>query len=61
MNRKCGKCKGTGKIEKPINMSQVGEEACDLCDGTGSLPEDYESAIVVRLDRIIEILEGKYK
>jgi len=59
----CEKCEGTGKIkvEKPVSMTEMGEveEDCDLCGGTGELP-DTETLlhISVQLDRIIELLEG---
>ena len=55
----CGKCGGTGKIEKPIGLNELGEVDCDLCGGTGLMPVDYESAVLERLDRIIQLLEAK--
>jgi len=54
----CPKCKGTGKIPKPLNMREMGEADCEVCEGTGVLLDD-NTEIVKRLDRIIKLLEGK--
>ena len=52
---KCPDCNGTGKIEKPISMSSMGEVRCDTCEGTGQL-EDVDEEIIKRLDRLIELV-----
>ncbi len=57
----CPKCHGAGKRseEKPVSMTAMGtiEEDCDLCAGTGKLPEDLTPQMILRLDRIIGLLE----
>lgn len=61
MAEKCPECDGTGKIPKPIGMREMGEVDCDLCEGTGFLPEDPDKAVIARLDKIIDLLEKKRK
>jgi len=53
----CEKCNGTGKIEKPISLTNLGKVDCDLCEGTGFLEEDPMLLILERLDKIVELLE----
>ena len=58
----CEKCNGTGEVEQPVSLSEMGKVKCDFCEGTGRIDdgaEGYEigEAVIQRLDRIIELLE----
>ena len=53
----CPKCGGTGKLEKAVSNTSMGEVDCDMCEGTGQLYEDLMPQLIARLDRIVELLE----
>lgn len=56
---KCPNCDGTGRLEEPVAQGLMGLVDCEVCEGTGSLPDDLNDEIIKRLDRIIELLEQK--
>jgi len=53
---KCEKCGGTGKVEKPVSLTEMGMVDCEECEGTGEAAGGLDDAIE-RLDRIIGLLE----
>jgi excinuclease UvrABC ATPase subunit len=55
----CPDCKGEKVIEKPISFSEKAFVPCETCEGTGFIPDTFETKIITRLDRIIVLLEKK--
>jgi RecJ-like exonuclease len=57
----CKKCGGTGRISvlNPVTKQPMGDKPCDLCEGTGFIPENVtDPEVLRRLDRIIELMQG---
>ncbi len=60
---KCDKCNGIGHVTvlKPVSLTSKEnvDVECDICNGTGEIPDNYMDMILGRLDRIISLLGNK--
>lgn len=54
----CPDCQGAGKIEKPLSHSEIGFAKCETCEGKGFLSGEFESELLKKLDKIIELLDA---